>query len=528
MTDLAAGAGTWVISVDLVVAHPDFDSVTLRNDIALLHLAEPVPQGSGFAALPALGIRFVAPPTKARLVGWGSVDAQCEDYEDLLREGATKLVGYAPCHQDDRFYNDSQVICASQVDLQQNISGSGCGDSGGPLLIGSPGNLTQVGIVSYTYLNRDTFTRVSNYVGWIAEIMANPPNSSLLPPPLCHNRCCDNGNYLSASAETCHDWAGYNCSSAWQYGYSDVETIWLLGNCSATCGLCQDCEPSNADCCDKPAFVDALGDACKHLGDACKLWQNYDCHEAASIWGYTSRQQEEVLSNCPFSCGICAKSDDCLDSLTFVDEGGYICAEWEGFDCTLAVEKYGYSAHGEAEVLSMCLLTCKQCPARKPTSSNSSTVSLAAAAPLLFEASSVSSQWQPEDLVRGMLAFFAGNATGQQIALASRIALSSAFEVQPEDLDMVSSSSRQQRDNSEIGATTVSSPWQMRFDLRVGKQRLEDVQDIAFDIRSDSTDFESLLLESLATQGLDRGQLQDSFRLERFELRVRRAQAYSR
>mmetsp|Transcript_167195 Transcript_167195/g.537041 ORF Transcript_167195/g.537041 Transcript_167195/m.537041 type:complete len:584 (-) Transcript_167195:26-1777(-) len=360
-TDIrSAGVGSWTSRIDVAAAHAAFDVATLRNDVALLRLATSAPSapsaGASLATLPAQGARF-DPPAHALIMGWGSTDAECTTYSGVLREGSADIVGPSLCSLEDPFYNDSATICASHVEPRQNNSGAGCGDSGGPVLLGHETGSTLVGIVSYTFLKRDTFTRVSSYMDWIQRTTSQPHQLSVLKPPLCHNACCDISEFVSPGGEMCQDWAGLDCASAGSYGYSHIEIAWLLGNCSATCKLCTDCEPSNAACCDNLAFLDATG-------DACKLWQTFDCNSAASALGYTLEQQDDLLRNCPLSCAACSTGSDCLDSVTFVDEKGFSCASWSGFDCSSAAAAFGYAPRGEAELLRQCRRSCGRCPLR--------------------------------------------------------------------------------------------------------------------------------------------------------------------
>ena len=41
-------------------------------------------------------------------------------------------------------------------------------------------------------------------------------------------------------------------------------------------------------------------------------------------------------------------SDGCEDVASFLDEYGYACDAWAGFDCAAAVEEYGYTEEGTA------------------------------------------------------------------------------------------------------------------------------------------------------------------------------------
>ena len=55
--------------------------------------------------------------------------------------------------------------------------------------------------------------------------------------------------------------------------------------------------------------------------------------------------------------GICT----CADDQAFVDEQGYVCSAWTGYNCDDAVNDYGYTKQGMEDLLSNCPLTCGVC-----------------------------------------------------------------------------------------------------------------------------------------------------------------------
>ena len=133
------------IAVDRVVVHPDYDTDTSANDVALLHLASP-------AGVPAIRVpgaaadRFEVTGTPATVVGWGS---------------EMPLVGYVPPLTTTLKEADVSVVaddgCATTADPVTQVCAKGLladscqGDSGGPLVVQGDFGPTQLGVVSYGY-----------------------------------------------------------------------------------------------------------------------------------------------------------------------------------------------------------------------------------------------------------------------------------------------------------------------------------------------------------------------------------------
>lgn len=51
-------------------------------------------------------------------------------------------------------------------------------------------------------------------------------------------------------------------------------------------------------CLDTPGYIDALGYYCSD-------WFEFDCNLAEEDWGYTEEEEQDVIENCPESCGLC-------------------------------------------------------------------------------------------------------------------------------------------------------------------------------------------------------------------------------
>ncbi|CAE8654690.1 unnamed protein product, partial [Polarella glacialis] len=91
------------------------------------------------------------------------------------------------------------------------------------------------------------------------------------------------------------------------------------------------------NCKDEESFVD-------EKGYFCDAWIGYDCSKAATEkWSYSQSGQAMLMQKCKLSCGLCELKDpcpcldrNCKDEESFVDEKGYFCDAWIGDDCSKA------------------------------------------------------------------------------------------------------------------------------------------------------------------------------------------------
>lgn len=285
--------------VTQAVTHPDFTSKGYHNDVALLRLDT----ASG-AEVP---VRLAkqdgsdeVPGKEVVVLGWGSLDAACQEYSELLRYGNQTIQEPGQCMVDKDNFNATEKICLQPYVRGGTVVGAGCGDSGGPLIAPNLDGPTLVGIVSYGggWGYSDVFVRVSAYLDWIHATIQRPPASWILP-----------------LRPACRDLSG--------------------------------------TCCDDAAFVDETSNACYD-------WRNYDCSSALTEFHYTQTGEDAVLSHCRESCRLCP----CLDDPTFLDEQDYPCSSWAGTDCAQAADVHGYSQVGKKALLSYCPDTCGTCPPR--------------------------------------------------------------------------------------------------------------------------------------------------------------------
>lgn len=157
--------------------HPQFSTVTLQNDLTLLLLNESIPASVAEPVSLSDGSNAFERTGNKTVVGWGSLDEQCQFYDTFLRKATVPMGSMGPeCSTigsktltKRHDFDASSQVCAG--DYSGRMHYPGCGDSGGPLLAPSAsGKWEQVGMVSWSYgvPYPDVFTRVSHFLDWIS------------------------------------------------------------------------------------------------------------------------------------------------------------------------------------------------------------------------------------------------------------------------------------------------------------------------------------------------------------------------
>ena len=194
------------IAVTKLTRHPDWNPVTLVNDIAVLEL-ERAPAPATRATPITIGAANPVPET-AKVIGWGALD-QGGPSSRYLRETRLGVVDRKACSQKHSTFleKQSRVIVSEVVNMiglaksteekiikviaegaespvGENVICAGAeigkrspcyGDSGGPLFSENADGLpTQIGVVSWGVgcTTRDVygvFTDVSKYAGWVRD-----------------------------------------------------------------------------------------------------------------------------------------------------------------------------------------------------------------------------------------------------------------------------------------------------------------------------------------------------------------------
>lgn len=226
--------GGQVSKVRRIVKHPEFDPLTLDNDLALLELKSPVYVDDPIRlvtheteeALACLG-------TAGTVTGWSN-DTLCGNATQPLSAVETAIVEPAECSDTGDFivmtYNK---ICA----IKTRTDGEHCQlDRGSPLVVSNGrGGYVQAGIVSEgngCESNPATaYTRVANYIGWMQQMTGLDLSSQVGPGVIdCGSTCLADyaqGSWLRLTAtpalgSTFRGWSGA-CQEQGGYPICEVE-----------------------------------------------------------------------------------------------------------------------------------------------------------------------------------------------------------------------------------------------------------------------------------------------------------------
>ena len=165
------------IAVRYIITHPKYDPKKGINDIALIHLSEPVRR----AVIPNYQSTFVAPGEAVVIVGWGArhmEKGEASDYPNNLNQAVVPVVARKICNADNAYkgkITDKQ-LCAG---FSNGGRDSCVGDSGGPLLLKKNGMYRQIAIVSYGQgcgqANKyGVYTFLPSYADWIYQFVPLP------------------------------------------------------------------------------------------------------------------------------------------------------------------------------------------------------------------------------------------------------------------------------------------------------------------------------------------------------------------
>ncbi|XP_071321463.1 trypsin-like [Trachinotus anak] len=167
-------------TVSRIIRHPDYNSDTSDNDVALLQLSSTVEFTNYIrpVCLAADGSNFAA-GTTSWVTGWGTIntDGTSLPFPQRLQEVSVPVVSNSQCSESYGGIT-SNMICAG---LAEGGKDSCQGDSGGPMVVQDGSRWVQAGVVSFGRGCAEpgfpgVYARVSQYQSWInSQISSNRP-----------------------------------------------------------------------------------------------------------------------------------------------------------------------------------------------------------------------------------------------------------------------------------------------------------------------------------------------------------------
>ncbi|XP_052891115.1 chymotrypsin-2-like [Anopheles moucheti] len=158
------------VTAERFVLHPDFDSQTYANDIALVRLVESL-TFSGVQLQPIqLETEFFATATNATVSGWGRFSISNNQLPTRLQFIRTDIIGSEECA--DQFEEPYRTRISDRTICTSNQANQGVclGDAGGPLVLDG----VLVGVQSWSVPCGmglpDVYERVSHHRAWILAI----------------------------------------------------------------------------------------------------------------------------------------------------------------------------------------------------------------------------------------------------------------------------------------------------------------------------------------------------------------------
>ena len=158
-----------VVNVSQAIMHPNYNSSTFNNDIALLKLAQPINNVTTIG-LVTDAMTVDDPGESMTVIGWGATSWQGSS-SDVLLKVSMPIVTQAACNAAYGNGITGNMICAG---VPEGGVDSCQGDSGGPMMVRNAADTAwlQSGVVSFgeecaTAGYYGVYARVSQYTTWI-------------------------------------------------------------------------------------------------------------------------------------------------------------------------------------------------------------------------------------------------------------------------------------------------------------------------------------------------------------------------
>ncbi|XP_069476464.1 chymotrypsinogen 2-like [Ambystoma mexicanum] len=161
------------IAVGQVFTHPQWNSQTINNDIALIKLATPVTFSATIQPVCLAGVGDSYPGGEVCVTsGWGKTRYNALNTPNKLQQTALPLLTNDDCKKHWSSNISDLMICAGGAGATSCM-----GDSGGPLVCQRNGAYNLVGIVSWGSSTCSTkipavYARVTKLRAWVDQIIA--------------------------------------------------------------------------------------------------------------------------------------------------------------------------------------------------------------------------------------------------------------------------------------------------------------------------------------------------------------------
>ncbi|KAM3912913.1 urokinase-type plasminogen activator [Leptodactylus fuscus] len=179
--------------VEKIILHQDYSdkSGALNNDIALVKIRSESGQCASMTdyvqtvCLPSTDLKF-SDGTQCEIAGFGKETYDSYKFSQTLKSVSVQLISQDVCQSHDYYGKliNNNMICAGDPEWKVDACK---GDSGGPLICQENGKMMLYGIISWgeecAKKNRPgVYTRVTNYMQWIQDTMAEAENIHKVKP----------------------------------------------------------------------------------------------------------------------------------------------------------------------------------------------------------------------------------------------------------------------------------------------------------------------------------------------------------
>ena len=176
---VSSSGGGSLVTATAVAVYPGFTFATLHGDVAVLRVPSvSLGADSGIRLATSADGALYAAGLPVVYAGWGRTDNGATPPPQLLQQGSATVLANTDCRAADPDFSATYDLCVSSGQPTSVCNG----DSGGPLLAGTPGAYVLIGVTSYGASSTcggspDFFARVSSLQPWIASVISS------LPPP---------------------------------------------------------------------------------------------------------------------------------------------------------------------------------------------------------------------------------------------------------------------------------------------------------------------------------------------------------